>query len=220
MSGPFDDRHGLVPPPLPQPDWAGALARGFARASGPPAVSFPDSELTLPFGVALVNGIEFRGEPWRRRGALIIPGGGTNGDSDGNLVEVAEGVGFTAGADGGLANDQDIVTFDVPDQLVCVVEKLFLWCDSEMGWQLVEWNLIVGGASGTAASGQQGRVVDRTSVRPIDRNAPIDVWKIATPTSTVRLQASNTSLESPHLVEAEIRGSLWPVSVLEKLRRT
>jgi len=215
VSGPFNNP-GNPGAGAQTPSWfgAGPVARARPTEEGKKLTAQSAIELPAVKEITL-NGVTYRGEPWTAPGRLIVPASNNANDASGSAWATAEGISFAEGTSGVAL---DCATFEAPRGVVCCVNEVDLLLDSEIAWQLLRFAIVFGGSSGTAMSGQQGRVLNLDTtrfVRPPGRNKTFEVWKRPPPGATVRLQCTNTSLEGPHLVECEIRGVLFPEKMLE-----
>lgn len=201
------------------PSWFSAAPAAKARPTAAGKVTTPYSARDLPaFREINQNGVVYVGFPWIARGRIIVNAANGTNDAFGTTWATAEGATYTAAADGGSGTDLDVATFNAPDWTVCIVNEVDILVDSEIAWQLLQFALVVGGGSNQAASGAVGRVLNRDTTkntRPPDRFGRFTVDLRCAPGSTARLQVTNKSLESQHLVEVEMRGRLFPAKLLE-----
>lgn len=128
----------------------------------------------------------------------------------GRTVATATGYTYSNPADDSGPNthrDIDIVTFTIPHGAEGSIDEVQVRADSEIGWRFLEFSLVFGG-SANAESGSRGSRTVTALTRPFERDGVIPVRKVVKAGTIVRLVATNTDTEAPHLAEGRIRGRI------------
>lgn len=180
-----------------------ALAAAFARAL---------ERTTQTMAIGPHQEVPLKGDTWEADSELgvIIPGGG-GADSEANTaataVSSATGATYTSG---GPTSDVVIATFTVPNGAFAVVDDVRVRADSEIGFRLVQFTLLIGGSRARALNQR---------VMGFDRDAPTRIRRMAAPGQVISLVGTNTDTEAAHFVEGVIRGWFFPIGGLSESLR-
>jgi hypothetical protein len=147
-----------------------------------------------------------RGTPWRVSAKVIIPDSGGNATASTNVLAAATGTSVTEGS---AVTNATVVTYVVPAEYVAVVESVILRPGDDLAWDLLEFALLDGGASGGATtSGRVEQVLNREVLVFPDRSGVLPVFFAIGGPSRANLQVTTNDAEAPHYLEVEMRGWL------------
>lgn len=149
------------------------------------------------------------GTRFRKPGAVVVKG--TAGPA---ALDLATALGLASSGDGPwsyveAAANVDLLTFDVPNDVLVLVEEVVIAPLSTLAYDECTFALVDGGADQQQATGRVGESVRRDLTPLITLAEPVPVfWQVSGPT-VIRLQATNGSPEGPHPIQAEIRGTYY-----------
>lgn len=175
--------------------------------------SWPVSQDRIPAQRAMPNPLrrttlpkrdleEACGTPWRVAIRAVLPGG------DGEPDELAAASGYTLMGDAAAA----LLSKEVPNDQILVVEYVIFRPVSELGYEYLAIALTDGGhANDTSpAQGRLGNVIRLDIALPVNGSGVCPVNYQCAGGTLVRLWADNSDPVSPHAVDAEMAGTLYP----------